>query len=212
MYDLHITKKQRWAAPGSDVSEEDWNKIQTEFPKLTQSDTVFFYWPKKERIDVSNPSEITIAEMKVIASSIKARVVGDDGEIYADFTIPSSPIKKDYRKVRKANLPEEFPIIDDFNKEEKIVTEMEILDLNDNKYRNINLIETELKQYIDRLASLSGVVWDDYHLMRGKEFNIVYLEIAIPAGKVTQDQKEKIYELQDYAQEKNVRLIICEVA
>jgi hypothetical protein len=205
MYTLHITRKIFWATPeGDTITEEEFKRIQQEV-----NDPYFQF--EKDNIYVINPNDEYIEKMARVAQKLAANVQGDDGELYADYTEVHSPLKSDYRKLRKANLPNGFPVIDDINREAKVATKMEVLDLGQTTYQDPQAIEAYIKPYIEKLDNLPRIIWNGYNLTKGKDFIDTHLEIAIPKGKVTPAQREKLYELQDDAGEKGVHLVIAEV-
>jgi hypothetical protein len=229
-YDLHITRKKDWSdKDNNNISSEEWKNLLSEDNSLVATDqaesgsyTLSYKIPlarwgnhyfvySKGNISISNPDEKTIQKAIKIAFFLHSKIQGDDGEIYADFSELHSPFKSDYRKVREANLPEGFPIIDDINKDAKVVTKMEVLDLHQKEYQNPQAIESYIKPYIEKLKSLSRIIWNGYNLSRGKDFTEVVLEIAIPNGIISESQREKIYELQEYTRRNNIRLVIAEV-
>lgn len=116
-----------------------------------------------------------------------------------------------YRTLRNANLPEDFPVVDDINLDAKTVTKMEVLKLTEDEYQNVYIIEAIVKGYIDELSNFNEVKWNNYHFLRGRDFQDRYLEVGIPAGKATRSQIDKLVELQEYAQSKDVNLVINEV-
>jgi hypothetical protein len=116
-----------------------------------------------------------------------------------------------FRKLRKANLPEEFPVIDDFRKQSRTITKMEELNIASDEYMGVDAIDAIVKGYIDELSRFTEVDWNDYHLKKGRDFDDRHLELAVPAKKVTSEQRDKLVELQDYAYHHGVRLFIVEV-
>lgn len=228
-YDLHITRKKTWSDEGNDISEGQWDELLAKDKSLsltnqTQAGKYIFTYKvplakwndhyfmfANGNITFKNPDNKPIKKASEMAAYLQARIEGDDGEIYADFTILSSPLKSEYRKLRQANLPEGFPIIDDINPKEKIATEMEVMDLNDSRYDDIQVFGKEVKRYIDRLETCYGIIWNEYNVQKGKDFNRIYLELAVPSGTVSSDQRKKFNELLEYGEKKGVRLIIAEV-
>ena len=109
-YELHITRKNRWSAEGSDIPDGDWRAYVASDPEMSMSGvaeaalpdgTVLRYdsalmaeWRvhpdggivwfdfRRGQIVVKNPDEQTIAKMRRIAAALHGRVQGDEGQFY----------------------------------------------------------------------------------------------------------------------------------
>ncbi len=101
--------------------------------------------------------------------------------------------------------------VDDIRYEAQTVTGMKTIELRDKTYQDIDNLDSRIRDCIDELSGYQGGVWKKRTFTRGDDFDDVYLEIAIPADKATRVQVEKILEMQDYAQTKDVTLVINEV-
>ena len=122
-----------------------------------------------------------------------------------------NPRGHDFELVRKANLASTCPHIDDIVIDAMTATSMKSMDLTDKTYRNIQTVESTVKRYIDDLSGFTYGVWKDMIFERGRNFQDRYVELAIPVGRATQPQVEKLLELQEYAQSQDVTLVIVEV-
>lgn len=97
-YDLHITRKKLWSAEdGPVITEEEWLAYVATDPQLrlnpnSKGHTVtldvqsgypdsWLEWFEGD-ISTKNPDEPILAKMLQIATALKAKVQGDDGEIY----------------------------------------------------------------------------------------------------------------------------------
>ena len=125
----------------------------------------------------------------------------------------------DYEKIRLANLGSNCPVIDDIVVAAMTVTQMKTLDLTANMYQNIRATELQVSKYIDELDESTRRPWEwtdrksrrSYKFERGVNFQDRYLEVAIPVEKSTKTQKEKLIELQEYATQKDITLVIVEI-
>ena len=96
-YDLHITRRKDWSDPGHDIAAEEWLAYVDQDPELALSPENGPYpakWSGKSKcpnswldwfhgnIYTKNPDEALIDKMVAIAQALRARVRGDDGEIY----------------------------------------------------------------------------------------------------------------------------------
>jgi hypothetical protein len=96
-YDLHITRRNNWAEEGNDITSEEWLSLVANDPELhfqTKNGPYFVTWdgdsrPKpswmnwsKGQIITKNPDDALIDKMMVIAQKLKAKVQGDEGELY----------------------------------------------------------------------------------------------------------------------------------
>ena len=109
-YELHITRSRDWLASEADpIGEEDCGKLVDADPELKITEfaetstpqgilrierlgltrwsghphgqTVWFDLDKG-RVSVKNPDEAVVTKMIAVATSLGARVVGDEGEVY----------------------------------------------------------------------------------------------------------------------------------
>jgi hypothetical protein len=97
-YDLHITRKKFWAdAQGPAITADEWLAYVVTDPQLrldanSKGHTVTLAIPSKYpdpwlewsegEIYTKNPDEPILSKMLEIATVLKAKVQGDDGEIY----------------------------------------------------------------------------------------------------------------------------------
>jgi hypothetical protein len=127
------------------------------------------------------------------------------------------PQGRDYEKLRTANLASNCKMIDDYVYNAGTITSMKTLDLSASSYQSMNAIDSRVRLLIDDLSNFTELHWTDnikgihYDLKRGKNFQDRYLEIGIPAEKATRVQVKKLIDLQEYAQSKDITLIIVEV-
>ena len=111
-YDLHITRAEHWpTTAGAEITLDEWRAYVASDHEFTQADAagaeaagqqtsssepgiaewrapssgevVWFCW-SDGNIDVKNPDAEVIAKMFAVATSLFARVQGDDGEWYDD--------------------------------------------------------------------------------------------------------------------------------
>lgn len=116
-----------------------------------------------------------------------------------------------YEQLREAYPASNLHHIDDIKLEARTVTGMKSVELRDKTYQDVEGLDRRVRGCIDELSGYPGGRWKEQPFYRGIHFDDVYLEIGIPAGKATQAQIEKLIEMQDYAQTKDVTLIINEV-
>jgi len=106
-YDIHITRKEHWSDEdvSLDISLSEWNLIVSNDLELEIDDSAKIFtsdgernlckWKKKinekdiawfdlydGNISAKNPNDDTISKMCAIALLLKAKVQGDDSEIY----------------------------------------------------------------------------------------------------------------------------------
>lgn len=99
-YDLHITRKNNWADKGgAKITFAEWRSYVQQ-DKEIQNDSqnsenafivsvdgeMFAIWydPRLGELSTKNPSDAAIEKLKRIATQLKARVQGDDGELYPE--------------------------------------------------------------------------------------------------------------------------------
>jgi hypothetical protein len=107
-YNLHITRKDSWAVEaGPAISLDEWQEyvaldeeIESDPDSLGFEDYVLvshperwpLWWsPDRAEIYTKNPDKAVIAKLVAIAQALRARVLGDDDEIYG--LDPSDPTK-----------------------------------------------------------------------------------------------------------------------
>lgn len=122
-----------------------------------------------------------------------------------------SPRGKVYEILRDAYPASNLMHVDDIRWEARTVTGMKSIELRDPTYQDTRGLDRRVRECIDELEGYPGGIWKGERFQRGLNFDDVYLEIGIPAGKATQAQVEKLLEMQDYAQTKGVTLVINEV-
>ncbi|PJC66482.1 hypothetical protein CO018_01620, partial [Candidatus Beckwithbacteria bacterium CG_4_9_14_0_2_um_filter_47_11] len=125
-----------------------------------------------------------------------------------------APRGGNYEKLRGANLASNFPVVDHYDAEAKTVTSLKTLDLRTEFYNDIDGIEYTVGRDINELSEFTGAHWTlkgkPILIERGRHFQDRYLEIAIPTGSATQKQREKLEQLQEFAQSVDVILDIVE--
>lgn len=129
------------------------------------------------------------------------------------------PQGRDFEQVRNVNLGSNCPHIDDIVVDAMTVTQHKSMDLRLSSYQDVGVVGSTVSGYIDHLDETTRGIWSwtdkksgqHYDFERGRNFQDRYLELGIPAGRATQVQIEKLLELQDYAQTKDVTLVIVEV-
>ncbi len=104
-YDLHITRKVHWAdSNGPTISQAEWREYvkhdgqvardpaNSEFDfvvSLTGESFPIWLDPKLGELVTKDPSQRAVAKLIDIARTLRARVQGDDGELYpSDRTEP----------------------------------------------------------------------------------------------------------------------------
>lgn len=123
----------------------------------------------------------------------------------------------DFEKLRRANLGSNCPYIDDIVIDAMTATQHKTMDLTLKSYQDVGGIDSTVERYIDDLSGFTELKWTNrktgvhYDLQRGRDFQDRYLELGIPLGRATQAQINKLVELQEYAQTKDVTLVIVEV-
>lgn len=132
---------------------------------------------------------------------------------------PMKPQGEDFENVRTVNLGKNCPHIDDIVLDAMTVTQHKSMELTLPSYQNTGTMQSRVEGYIDHLDERTKERWSwydkkhdkHYEFERGKHFQDRYLELGIPSGKATQEQIDKLIELQEYAQTKDVTLVIVEV-
>jgi len=117
----------------------------------------------------------------------------------------------DFETIRRANLGSNCPVVDDIVVDAMTATSMKSIDLTERSYQVGSGLDSTVRGYVDKLSEFTEGDWKDYHFERGVNFQDRYLELGIPAGKATRAQIENLLSLQDYAQTKDVRMVIVEV-
>ncbi|MCL5095641.1 MAG: hypothetical protein M1575_02840 [Patescibacteria group bacterium] len=117
----------------------------------------------------------------------------------------------DYEQLRRANLGSNCPVVDDIVIDAMTATSMKTLDLALKSYQDIREVDSTVRKYIDELSGFTYGRWKDMVFERGRNFQDRYLELGIPAGRTNPEQTAKLHELQDYAQSRDVTLVIVEV-
>ena len=103
-YDIHITRAEFWAENDAQwIDEDEWLRVVAEDPQLqpdakgagytlwlgpSKHEDPWFHW-SKGNISTKNPDQAIVRKMLEIASRLRARVQGDDGEFYenaSDFS------------------------------------------------------------------------------------------------------------------------------
>jgi len=122
-----------------------------------------------------------------------------------------SPRGEAYEKLRDAYPASNLRHVDDIKLEARTVTGMKTIDLRDPTYQDTMGLDRRVRDCVDELIGYPGGRWNKQPFYRGIHFDDVYLEIGIPAGVATQAQTDKLLELQEYAQARDVTLVINEV-
>ncbi len=129
------------------------------------------------------------------------------------------PQGHDFETIRRANLASNCPHIDDIVIDAMTVTQFKSMDLTLSSYHDPRTMQLKVEEYIDHLDERTKGRWSwtdketdrHYDFERGVNFQDRYLELAIPLGKATRAQTEKLLDLHDYAESKDVTLVIVEV-
>lgn len=122
-----------------------------------------------------------------------------------------SPRGKLYELLRDAYPASNLKHVDDIKYEARTVTGMKTIELRAPTYQDVDGLDRRVRECVDELEGYKGGRWKGRDFIRGEDFDDVYLEIGIPAGKATRVQTEKLLELHDYAESKGVTLVINEV-
>jgi len=99
-YDLHITRKNNWAdKEGAKITFSEWRSYvqqdkeiqndsrnsENDFIVSVDGETFpIWYDPRLGELSTKNPSDVAIEKLKRIATRLKARIQGDDGELYSE--------------------------------------------------------------------------------------------------------------------------------
>lgn len=123
---------------------------------------------------------------------------------------------RDFETLDEANIGGNFPIIDDFDPDTGTATSCKSLDLTLDSYQSEADLSRAVMGYIDRLETFDDHGW--VRLQDGEPIVIpqqaiehLQLDLAIPADKATLDQESVLANLQSYATERGVDLVIFEV-
>src|SRR4028119_721598 len=98
-YDIQITRKQDWAdEEGPVITPDEWLALVAADPQLfieDESEPYFAVWPSLEDAQAwldldeeggylfaKNPDDEFLAKMHEVAAHLKAKVQGQDGEVY----------------------------------------------------------------------------------------------------------------------------------
>lgn len=127
------------------------------------------------------------------------------------WDIGPSPRGKVYELLRDAYPASNLKHVDDIKLEARTVTGMKTIELRAPTYQDIDGLDRRVRGCIDELSGYPGGIWEKQPFTRGDDFDDVYLELGIPVDSATQAQIEKLFEMQEYAQTKNVTLVINEV-
>lgn len=126
-----------------------------------------------------------------------------------------APRGGNYERLRGANLASNFPVVDHYDSEARTVTSLKTLELTSEFYQEVDNIEYMVGRDVNELSEFQGAHWTlkgkPILIEKGIHFDDRYLEIAIPAGKATPRQREKLKQLQEFAQSVDVILDIVEV-
>lgn len=102
-YDVHITRADDWSLnEGAWITAKEWLdvvRVDAELQLITDSEPypaqwlhelsgedVCFEW-KEGNIFVKNPTKEAIIKLEVLANRLRAKVQGDDGELYKDGAV-----------------------------------------------------------------------------------------------------------------------------
>lgn len=126
---------------------------------------------------------------------------------------------RDFEQVRTVNLGSNCPHIDDIVVDAMTATQHKSMDLTAKSYQDPKDVDSKVRGYIDNLDETTKGVWSwtdkdsgaHYDFERGVNFQDRYLELGIPADRATQAQIDRLVELQEYAQTRDVTLVIVEV-
>ncbi|MCX6794139.1 MAG: hypothetical protein NTY06_03485 [Candidatus Gottesmanbacteria bacterium] len=117
----------------------------------------------------------------------------------------------DYERLVGVNIGGNHPVIDDVRAYDRIVTSMKVIDTHAITYEHANAIMYRAIKYIDAFEEFMGVKTVDGFELPKDQIKGYHLEIAVRTD-LTQEQREAFLKVQQYGQEKGVRVIIAEVA
>lgn len=117
----------------------------------------------------------------------------------------------DYERLAGVNIGGSHPVIDDVRAYDKIVTSMKIMNTHAFTYQDAQGITRTAKGYVDAFERFTGVKTVDGFELPKDQIRGYHLEIAVRTD-LTQVQREAFMQVQQYGQEKGVRVIIAEVA
>ncbi len=107
-----------------------------------------------------------------------------------------------------ANLPRSFPVIDKFA--EGIATSIKSIDLTSKTYQNLEALATKINGYVDKLAGFNGAKLAQVEV-KASEITSRELQLAIPAGGVTDAQRAVLDSATTRAQKMGVKLTVTGV-
>src|SRR5689334_22130436 len=93
-YDIHITRRSDWSdESGSAITADEWSTVAGGDPSLRRvpdSGNNFYDYPEGDgwfdlgngSISSKNPNEATLRKAHELAVKLRAKVQGDDGEVY----------------------------------------------------------------------------------------------------------------------------------
>lgn len=117
----------------------------------------------------------------------------------------------DYELLAGVNIGSTHPVIDDVHVFEGIVTSMKTIDTSAHIYQFSDQTYRKGKEYVDDFEDFKGVNTKDGLVMPLDQIHSFHLEIGV-RDTVSREQRLELVKLQEYGQEKGVRVIIAEVA
>ena len=102
-YDLYITRRKDWSESGHDITAEEWLAYVDKDPELSlspENGPYFAKWGGKSKypaplldwfggnIYTKNPDAALIDKMVTVAQALRAKVQGEEGEIYQSGSEP----------------------------------------------------------------------------------------------------------------------------
>jgi len=117
----------------------------------------------------------------------------------------------DYERLVGANIGASHPVVDSVYAYEGVVTSMKTMDTHAITYENGENLYRVGKRYVDAFEKFTGVSTVDGFVLPLDQIRGFHLEIGVRTD-MTVEQREGLRRVQGYGQEKNVRVIIAEVA
>lgn len=117
----------------------------------------------------------------------------------------------DYQILAGVNIGGNHPVIDDVRAYDGIVTSMKTMDTHAFSYSDAIGIFRRGREYVEAFERFSGVKTSDGFELPLDQIKGFHLEIAVRSD-LTSEQKGALLELQEYGQQKGVRVVIAEVA
>lgn len=117
----------------------------------------------------------------------------------------------DYERLVGVNIGGTHRVIDDVRAYDGIVTSMKTMDTHALSYKDDKGILRTASGYVDAFEEFSGVKTSDGFELPLDQIKGFHLEIAVRTDMIL-EQREAFLKVQEYGQQKGVRVIIAEVA